>query len=127
MSPGLPCAGVATQGSDLRRLLELARAGSRVLCGRRAGSRDAVGDEVPKFGTQAAVANFRAGVVIATSGMMNQGPVVSWARKVLTDPASSVLVVGYQDEESPGRRLLALAEAGGGRFELPGRDHAEGR
>ena len=32
------------------------------------------------------------------------------------------MVVGYQDEDSPGGRLLALAEAGGGYFELPTAD-----
>ncbi|MGY1659653.1 MBL fold metallo-hydrolase [Geodermatophilus sp. SYSU D00705] len=74
---------------------------------------------VPTGGTQAAIAGLRSGVVIATSGMLTAGPAVSWARELLPDPAAGLMIVGYQDEESPGGRLLALAEAGGGRFELP--------
>lgn len=61
---------------------------------------------------------FGPGVVIATSGMLTAGPAVTWARRVLPDPASSLMVVGYQDEESPGARLLRLQ--GGGAFTLPG-------
>ncbi|MGY1635418.1 MBL fold metallo-hydrolase [Geodermatophilus sp. SYSU D00742] len=74
---------------------------------------------VPVGGTQQAIAALRCGVVIATSGMLTAGPAVSWARELLPDPASGLMIVGYQDEESPGGRLLALAEAGGGEFELP--------
>ncbi|TIC86701.1 MBL fold metallo-hydrolase [Nocardioides sp. GY 10113] len=77
---------------------------------------------VARGGTAEAVKTFRGGVVISTSGMLHQGPVLSWARRVLDDPRSGLAVVGYQDAESPGRRLLRLAEAGGGYFELPGRD-----
>jgi Cft2 family RNA processing exonuclease len=65
------------------------------------------------------VAGFRSGVVIATSGMLTAGPAVSWARRVLPDPNSALMVVGYQDEESPGARLLRIAQAGGGTFDLP--------
>lgn len=64
----------------------------------------------------------RSGVVIATSGMLNQGPAVEWARRVLPDRDSSVLLVGYQDSESPGKSLLRVAERGGGKFTLPVRD-----
>ncbi|MGR6966997.1 MBL fold metallo-hydrolase [Geodermatophilus sp. URMC 61] len=74
---------------------------------------------VPVGGTQQAIAALRSGVVIATSGMLTAGPAVSWARELLPDPAAGLMIVGYQDEESPGGRLLALAEAGGGEFELP--------
>lgn len=74
---------------------------------------------VPTGGTQAAITGLRSGVVITTSGMLTAGPAVSWARALLPDPAAGLMIVGYQDEESPGGRLLALAEAGGGQFELP--------
>ncbi|SNQ46547.1 RNA processing exonuclease, beta-lactamase fold, Cft2 family [Frankia canadensis] len=77
---------------------------------------------VPPGGTQEAIRTLRAGVVIATSGMLTAGPAVSWARALLPDPSAGLMVVGYQDEDSPGARLLALAEAGGGAFELPTRD-----
>lgn len=74
---------------------------------------------VPPGGTHAEVNRLRCGVVIATSGMLTAGPAVSWARALLPDPRAGLMVVGYQDEESPGGRLLALAKAGGGLFDLP--------
>ncbi|QXJ20397.1 MBL fold metallo-hydrolase [Actinomadura graeca] len=66
---------------------------------------------------------FRTGVVISTSGMLNGGPAVQWARRILPEPGSAVFVSGYQDEEAPGRALLDLADRRGG-FVLPanGRD-----
>jgi Cft2 family RNA processing exonuclease len=73
-------------------------------------------------GTRAAINQLRTGVVIATSGMLSAGPAVSWARELLPDPRAGLMVVGYQDEESPGARLLALAETGGGLFDLPRAD-----
>jgi uncharacterized protein len=79
---------------------------------------------VPYGGTQSEITMLRTGVVIATSGMLTAGPAVAWARAILPDPRSGLMVVGYQDEDSPGRRLLALAEAGGGVFELPGTDES---
>jgi Cft2 family RNA processing exonuclease len=80
---------------------------------------------VPPGGTRRELARLRTGIVIATSGMLNAGPAVTWARELLPDPAAGIMVVGYQDEESPGGRLLALAEAGGGQFPLPGSDGQE--
>jgi Cft2 family RNA processing exonuclease len=61
---------------------------------------------------------FRRGVVITTAGTLRGGPAVEWARDILPDPAAALVVCGYQDEESPGRRLLELA-GGGPAFELP--------
>ncbi|GAB2575938.1 hypothetical protein GCM10027168_06130 [Streptomyces capparidis] len=61
---------------------------------------------------------FRRGVVISTSGTLRGGPAVDWARDILPDPAGALFVSGFQDEESPGRRLLELAE-GARRLELP--------
>lgn len=77
---------------------------------------------VPRGQTRAEIVRMRPGVVVATSGMLHAGPSVAWARKLLPDPRSMLMVVGYQDEESPGRRLLDLAAAGGGMFDLPGSD-----
>ncbi|MER7544067.1 MBL fold metallo-hydrolase [Spirillospora sp. NPDC127506] len=78
------------------------------------------------FGGAAAVANrpaeldaFRTGVVISTSGMLTGGPAVQWAGRILPEPGSALFISGYQDEESPGRALLDLAEKGG-EFFLPG-------
>nr|WP_237418379.1 MBL fold metallo-hydrolase [Actinomadura rayongensis] len=61
---------------------------------------------------------FRRGVVISTSGMLTGGPAVQWARRILAEPDGALFISGYQDEESPGRRLLELAERGG-TFALP--------
>lgn len=74
---------------------------------------------VPPGGTRAAVATLRSGVVIATSGMLTAGPAVTWAKALLPDPAAALMVVGYQDADSPGGRLLTLSQNGGGEFELP--------
>ncbi|WP_159460414.1 MBL fold metallo-hydrolase [Lentzea albidocapillata] len=74
---------------------------------------------VPPGGTRDALADLRSGVVIATSGMLTAGPAVTWARKLLPDASAALMVVGYQDADSPGGRLLALAKHGGGEFELP--------
>lgn len=65
------------------------------------------------------IRTLRSGVVIATSGMLHAGPAVSWARSILPDKNSAVLVVGYQEATSPGRRLLDLAATGAGIFDLP--------
>jgi Cft2 family RNA processing exonuclease len=79
------------------------------------------------FGGAAAVADrpaeletFRTGAVISTSGMLTGGPAVQWASRILPEPGSALFISGYQDEESPGRALLDLAEKGGV-FALPGR------
>ncbi|MGP4028353.1 hypothetical protein [Actinomadura sp. 3N407] len=54
--------------------------------------------------------------------MLNGGPAVQWARRVLPEPGSALFVSGYQDEESPGRALLGLPAAGG-TFTFP--DHGD--
>lgn len=64
------------------------------------------------------IATFRRGVVVTTSGMLAAGPAVAWAKDVLPDPASALLVAGYQDEESPGAELLRLAEDTGTRKQM---------
>ncbi|HZE38118.1 MAG TPA: MBL fold metallo-hydrolase, partial [Stackebrandtia sp.] len=72
--------------------------------------------------TRREIAEKRPCIVVATSGMLTAGPAVGWARAILTEPESGLMVVGYQDSDSPGSRLLTLAEAGGGRFDLPDSD-----
>jgi Cft2 family RNA processing exonuclease len=71
------------------------------------------------------VETFRGGVVISPAGNMSGGPVVEWARAVLPDPRSAVLVAGRQDEESPGGRLAGLVNGGNRRFVLQGRSWTE--
>lgn len=45
-------------------------------------------------------------VILASSGMLSQGVSPQYARIILKEPESAVLIVGYQDAESAGRRLL---------------------
>lgn len=50
----------------------------------------------------------RPAVFIASSGMLNGGASVFYARALLPSSTDAVLLTGYQDEESPGSRLLSL-------------------
>ncbi len=52
----------------------------------------------------------RPAVFVASSGMLNGGASVFYARELLRNRNDAILLTGYQDEESPGRKLLALAE-----------------
>ncbi|MBD3244274.1 MAG: MBL fold metallo-hydrolase [Chitinivibrionales bacterium] len=52
----------------------------------------------------------RPAIYVASSGMLSGGASVVYAKELLRNPLDAVLLTGYQDEEAPGRRLLALAE-----------------
>lgn len=54
----------------------------------------------------------RPAVVIASSGMLHAGASPQYARAWLPHPENALFVVGYQDAESPGRRLLELQQGG---------------
>ncbi len=58
--------------------------------------------------------------IIASSGMLTGGPSAWFAARLARLPQASILITGYQDEESPGRRLLDLAEQRSGILELEG-------
>ena len=49
-------------------------------------------------------------VLVSSSGMLTGGPSSFYASHLVKDPKSAVLITGYQDEESPGRALLNLAD-----------------
>ncbi len=51
------------------------------------------------------------GCIVASSGMLSGGPSAFYARYLAREARSAIFITGYQDEESPGRALLALAEA----------------
>ena len=51
-------------------------------------------------------------VVIASSGMLAGGASVEYARALAKQPQNAILLTGYQDEESPGRRLQEIAARG---------------
>ena len=48
--------------------------------------------------------------ILSSSGMLTGGPSAWYAARLASNPNASILITGYQDEESPGKRLLALAE-----------------
>ncbi|MDZ7703619.1 MAG: MBL fold metallo-hydrolase [Trueperaceae bacterium] len=51
-------------------------------------------------------------VILASSGMLSGGASPVYARHILREVDSALFVVGYQDAESPGRRLLELQRGG---------------
>lgn len=58
-------------------------------------------------------------IIVASSGMLNGGASQYYAAKLADNPQNAILITGYQDEESPGRRLLELAQGhGGGELQL---------
>ena len=59
-----------------------------------------------------------AAVIVASSGMLAGGPSLSYARSLASNPEHAILLTGYQDEESPGRRLQELGEHGTGTIRL---------
>jgi Cft2 family RNA processing exonuclease len=50
-------------------------------------------------------------VIVSSSGMLTGGPSVFYAKALAGDEKNALFLTGYQDEESPGRRLMALADA----------------
>ncbi len=46
--------------------------------------------------------------IISSSGMLSGGPSPFYARKIAQGERNAILMTGYQDEESPGRKLLEL-------------------
>ena len=57
-------------------------------------------------------ASDRPAIVIASSGMLHAGASPAYARAWLPHVENALFVVGYQDAESPGRRLLELQQGG---------------
>ena len=54
-------------------------------------------------------------IIVTSSGMMSGGPSAFYAEQLLPVAEDAILITGYQDEESPGRALLNLAESDGDR------------
>ena len=48
--------------------------------------------------------------ILSSSGMLTGGPSAWYAARLAPNPNASILITGYQDEESPGKKLLDLAE-----------------
>jgi uncharacterized protein len=67
--------------------------------------------------TRKDIAKERSTIVISSSGMVTVGsPSSFYATEFAKDPKCLIAISGYQDEESPGRRMLELAEKGGGKL-----------
>ena len=63
-------------------------------------------------------------VIVSSSGMLAGGPSLSYARSLAGQPQHAILLTGYQDEESPGRRLQEIATRGQGTLRL-GKDKVD--
>lgn len=50
-------------------------------------------------------------IVISSSGMLTGGPSTFYAEKIASMENGYIIITGYQDEESPGRKILELLEA----------------
>jgi Cft2 family RNA processing exonuclease len=59
--------------------------------------------------------------IIASSGMLSGGASADYAPVIAQSDRNAIAITGYQDEESPGRRLLALAEGHGDTLTIGGR------
>ena len=49
-------------------------------------------------------------IIVSSSGMLTGGPSTQYARSLVTSKNACIIITGYQDEESPGRKLLNLLE-----------------
>src|SRR5712691_4491437 len=58
--------------------------------------------------------------ILSSSGMLTGGPSAWYAARLAPNPNASILITGYQDEESPGKRLLDVAEHKQNTIELGG-------
>ncbi len=63
-------------------------------------------------------------IIVSSSGMLAGGPSMAYARAFAGQPQHAILLTGYQDEESPGRRLQEMAERGRGTLWL-GKDKVD--
>jgi dsRNA-specific ribonuclease len=54
-------------------------------------------------------------VIVASSGMLAGGASAHYAAALASNPNDAILITGYQDEESPGRALLRIADSSGPR------------
>ena len=60
------------------------------------------------------------GCIVASSGMLTGGASSWYAERLVADEKNAIFITGYQDEESPGRKLLNLADGFENNLELNG-------
>ena len=58
--------------------------------------------------------------ILSSSGMLTGGPSAWYATHLAPQAEASILITGYQDEESPGKRLLDLAEQKSSTLDMAG-------
>lgn len=56
------------------------------------------------------IINGKPACIVASSGMLTGGASAWYAKHLVSDERNAIFLTGYQDEESPGKKLLALAE-----------------
>ncbi|MDQ0219185.1 MBL fold metallo-hydrolase [Peribacillus cavernae] len=60
------------------------------------------------------------GCIVASSGMLTGGASSWYAQRLVSEEKNAIFITGYQDEESPGRKLLNLADGLENNLELNG-------
>ncbi|GIN56410.1 MBL fold metallo-hydrolase [Lederbergia ruris] len=63
------------------------------------------------------------GCIVASSGMLIGGASSWYAERLVTDEKNAIFITGYQDEESPGRKLLNIADGLEDHIELNGQSY----
>ncbi len=63
------------------------------------------------------------GCIIASSGMLTGGASSWYAERMVSGEKNAIFITGYQDEESPGKKLLNLAEGIEDSLELNGKSY----
>lgn len=64
------------------------------------------------------------GCIIASSGMLIGGASSWYAQRLVTEEKNAIFITGYQDEESPGKKLLHIANGIEDKLELDGTSYA---
>ncbi|MGM9950831.1 MAG: MBL fold metallo-hydrolase [Lysinibacillus sp.] len=67
-----------------------------------------------------AVLQGKPGCIVASSGMLIGGASSWYAQKLVADEKNAIFITGYQDEESPGKKLLNIADGINNELELAG-------
>ncbi|MDC3418311.1 MBL fold metallo-hydrolase [Aquibacillus salsiterrae] len=69
------------------------------------------------------VVNGKPACIVASSGMLTGGASAWYAKYLVADQKNTILLTGYQDEESPGKKLLALADGTENTLDIDGTSH----
>ncbi|MBP3040586.1 MBL fold metallo-hydrolase [Bacillaceae bacterium Marseille-Q3522] len=67
-----------------------------------------------------AVLKGKPGCIVASSGMLTGGASSWYAERLVSQDKNAIFITGYQDEESPGKKLLNVADGEENQLELNG-------